>query len=485
MPVALSDFTATPATTADGDDVVVVVGGCDDHQVSCDWWDGCSYCPSVAAAARAFDVAADAWVDLAAPPRPRYRHAAAYDAEANLVYVVGGRDVDDGLVEAVDVYDVAADAWTTLPGVAVARSDLGAVVHGGALLVAGGYDLNYTAYETTLRVDVASGAVTEGPPLLEARGDFGFALLGDTAYAVGGWSHEDWCAPLASVEALDLAADGAAFGAAAPLAVARGDKALASTGEALYVVGGEHNNGCATGSAPVDDVEALGDGAGEWSVEADIPEERFRTAAAAVGDYLYVFGGQAAESTSCAAPRPFFKTFAVRAMMLRFLISSSTEGFVRRVDRHSLPLSRPRAPRDRRPPRRAPRDDAPRRRGLRVLLPRHGPRLAPVDPLARRQRRRRRRRRRLHGLRRLRGRRRRRRGPAPRRRRRRALQGLRHAGAVVRGRAPDQGRGRAAGRRGRVGRPVRRTRRPSCEARAEPARFEPRGGAGSKRRRDL
>ena len=61
----------------------------------------------------------------------------------------------------------------------------------------------------------------------------------------------------------------------------------------------EHNNGCATGSAPVDDVEALGDGAGEWSVEADIPEERFRTAAAAVGDYLYVFGGQAAESTSC------------------------------------------------------------------------------------------------------------------------------------------------------------------------------------------
>ena len=179
------------------------------------------------------------------------------------------------------------------------------------------------------------------------------------AYAVGGWSHEDWCAPLASVEALDLAADGAAFGAAAPLAVARGDKALAATGEALYVVGGEHNNGCATGSAPVDDVEALGDGAGEWSVEADIPEERFRTAAAAVGDYLYVFGGQAAESTSCAAPRPFFKTFAVRAMMLRFLISSSTEGFVRRVDRHSLPLSRPRAPRDRRPPRRAPRDDAP------------------------------------------------------------------------------------------------------------------------------
>ena len=119
------------------------------------------------------------------------------------------------------------------------------------------------------------------------------------AYAVGGWSHEDWCAPLASVEALDLAADGAAFGAAAPLAVARGDKALAATGEALYVVGGEHNNGCATGSAPVDDVEALGDGAGEWSVEADIPEERFRTAAAAVGDYLYVFGGQAAESTSC------------------------------------------------------------------------------------------------------------------------------------------------------------------------------------------
>ena len=297
MPKAMSDFSAT----AVDDDAVIIVGGCDDHQVACDWWDGCSYCPSLSQSVFKYSASQNAWSELAAMPRERYRHAAALDASTGLLYVVGGRDVDDALIEEVDVYDVASDAWTTA-AFTVARSDLGAVFRGdGALLVAGGYDVNYTAYASTSDIDVATGAMSAGPALLEARGDFGLVKVGDeVVYAVGGWSDADWCAPLASVEVLDLTADGAAFEAAPDLLVARGDKALAATDDGVYVVGGEHNNGCDTGSTPVDDVEMLDKGGSEWeTVRKALPEERFRTAAAAVDDYLFVFGGQSAESESC------------------------------------------------------------------------------------------------------------------------------------------------------------------------------------------
>ena len=35
-----SDMTATVISTHEA----LLVGGCDDHQVSCEWWEGCSYC---------------------------------------------------------------------------------------------------------------------------------------------------------------------------------------------------------------------------------------------------------------------------------------------------------------------------------------------------------------------------------------------------------------------------------------------------------
>ena len=29
------------------DDIVHVIGGCKQHQQSCDWYDGCTFCPGV------------------------------------------------------------------------------------------------------------------------------------------------------------------------------------------------------------------------------------------------------------------------------------------------------------------------------------------------------------------------------------------------------------------------------------------------------
>jgi len=297
MPGARSDFTATVV----GDDAIVVVGGCDSHQI-----DGgdFSFCPSVSAGAHKYAPASNEWTALAAAPRARFRHAAAFDGEHKILYVVGGRDVGDGLVAEVDAYDVATDSWSTVAGASVARSDLGALFVGGYLVAAGGYDAAYESLATTVRVDLGNGGSSSaGPALSTPRGDFGLVAAGDVAYAIGGWSHGDWCNPLATVETVPLEAlaggAGGGWSAAPSLAVARGDKGAAAHGETVYVVGGEHNNGCASGSVPVDDVEALTNGDEQWTILGEIPDERFRFAAAVVGNTLYTFGGQATMQTAC------------------------------------------------------------------------------------------------------------------------------------------------------------------------------------------
>jgi len=233
MPGARSDFTATVV----GDDAIVVVGGCDSHQI-----DGgdFSFCPSVSAGAHKYAPASNEWTALAAAPRARFRHAAAFDGEHKILYVVGGRDVGDGLVAEVDAYDVATDSWSTVAGASVARSDLGALFVGGYLVAAGGYDAAYESLATTVRVDLGNGGSSSaGPALSTPRGDFGLVAAGDVAYAIGGWSHGDWCNPLAT----------------------NGDE--------------------------------------QWTILGEIPDERFRFAAAVVGNTLYTFGGQATMQTAC------------------------------------------------------------------------------------------------------------------------------------------------------------------------------------------
>ena len=183
MPSRRSDMTATAVGAT-----VYVVGGCADDQVACDWWDGCSYCPSVTDELLVYDADADRWTAGARAPRARYRHAAAH--AAGLLYVIGGRDVDDNLVAEVDVLDTATGAWTTLAAPwGDARSDLGAfVAPGGATVYAvGGYNADYSvAADYADALDIATGAwalrrdgAATIAPMREGRGDFAVVDGGD------------------------------------------------------------------------------------------------------------------------------------------------------------------------------------------------------------------------------------------------------------------------------------------------------------------
>mmetsp|Transcript_13309 Transcript_13309/g.41020 ORF Transcript_13309/g.41020 Transcript_13309/m.41020 type:complete len:442 (+) Transcript_13309:139-1464(+) len=298
----LSDMTATYLPTRGS---VLVAGGCDQDQIACDWWDAddaCTYCPSVSKQVFMYDVAKDLWRRGLDAPRPRYRHAAARDPAGN-VYLVGGRDAEDEIVGEVDMFNGTTAKWQTMD-FKVFRSDLGAAFSKGSLIVVGGYDADYAAQKDTLDIEVATSKFRAGATLREARGDLGLAVTDHgRAFAVGGWSDADWCNPLATVEQLDLNSNWPDFVPAPALKIARGDKAVVALKHHVVVIGGEHNNGCQTGSTPVDDVEVYSTypAGSDWEVVGSIPEEKFRGAAVTVEDSIFKFGGQASQSSACGA----------------------------------------------------------------------------------------------------------------------------------------------------------------------------------------
>lgn len=297
LPEQRSDMTATTVS-----DKIYVIGGCKGHQVSCDWWDGCSYCPSVADTTLVYTPSSDSWETLEDDmPRERYRHSATVVGSS--IYLIGGRDVDDNLISEVDVLDTEAGTWSTLSSECTSpRSDMGTFAYNDLIYVVGGYDFNYTAYSSVDILDPDTGSwtfsddVTTISGLASARGDIALVEADDLFYVFGGWSSDDWCNPLSSTEVYDPAAD--TWTTLAELQEGRGDKACGTLDGKLYAIGGEHNNVCTSGSNPVTDVEVYDPDSSDdgWVVEGSIPEAKFRFASATYDDTIYVFGGQRNES---------------------------------------------------------------------------------------------------------------------------------------------------------------------------------------------
>lgn len=301
IPQQLSDMTATTVS-----DKVYVIGGCNDHQVACDWWDGCSYCPSVSDNVHVYTPSSDSWETLDdAMPRERYRHAAAV-VDSSL-YVIGGRDLDDNVISQVDVLDTDTNTWSTLKTAnwTAPRSDEGTFVYDDKIFVGGGYDENYTSYATVDILDPSSGtwtyakSSTTTASMSDSRGDFGFVEIKSKFYTFGGWSSDDWCSPRTSAEVYDPSTD--EWTSLADLQKGRGDKAMGTLNGRLFAIGGEHNNNCNSGSTPVTDVEVYDPGQPSkgWVVESYIPEEKFRFAAATVSGKIFVFGGQKNMTHNC------------------------------------------------------------------------------------------------------------------------------------------------------------------------------------------
>ena len=294
MPFAVSDQSATTLG-----DAIYLVGGCIQDQESHPTEAGWYVCPRIGNATLRFDVLDGTYTRLADAPRERYRHAAVGLGEK--VYVLGGRDVNDTLVTAVDVLDTAAGTWSSFEW-EDATSDLAAFVDGDTIFAVGGYDADYNTLTRMHAVDVSGESPVwvqtrtqdaEGAAygaMTTPRGDFAIATHGRRAYAFGGWN-ADFCSAIGTIEEYDM--DTGVWAAIpAAMRLGRGDKAFAVVNGRIFVIGGETKDDACFESVPVSDVESFDLSARNWYVESSIPASRFRFPAALHGSTIYTFGGQ-------------------------------------------------------------------------------------------------------------------------------------------------------------------------------------------------
>lgn len=300
LPFPRSDMTAT-TVIVNGTSNVFVIGGCTKDQGWVDDYGGFYACPEITDKCTVYDPVTNTHKVCPAAPRQRYRHAAA--AVNGSIWLVGGRAVDDSIVQEVDVYNPTTQTWSTPFVWAGATSDLAAFENDGDLYFIGGYEgSDYTASDKMWKLATNSQQLTlvAAPSLQSGRGDISAAHTDkDTVYVSGGFTHEDgFCKPHASVEKFDIATQ--SWSAVSSLSGGRGDKSLIGLKGNLFAIGGETKDNCTT-TVAVDVVEVYDPAHDTWAVETKIQSPTFRFVGAAADEFdaLYIFGGQSYLNKTC------------------------------------------------------------------------------------------------------------------------------------------------------------------------------------------
>jgi hypothetical protein len=110
---------------------------------------GC-YCSEITSICDYYLPERDVWSsNCASAPVQRYRHA--WAKVNDLIYLAGGRDVVDNLIQTIDIYNPLTNTWGTSLSWPNATSDLVAFGHGSDLFLIGGYNQNYDALATVVR----------------------------------------------------------------------------------------------------------------------------------------------------------------------------------------------------------------------------------------------------------------------------------------------------------------------------------------------
>jgi hypothetical protein len=217
---------------------------------------------------------------------------------------------------------MTANSWTSfdLPS-QYYSSDLTGFSHEDLAFFAGGYNQEYSTFLTTVfAIDTnatlgnASLVIIDKAPLLVGRGDLSSVTDDDSKYALvtGGFgANASFCAPERAVDLYDFKTD--TWVPVAPVPIGRADNALVELNGLVFSIGGERqvDNICADDetnkpepgeqTVPVDDVVMFDWSKQNWTLLSDLPEHRFRMAAAAVDEIgtIFAFGGQTGFNPDC------------------------------------------------------------------------------------------------------------------------------------------------------------------------------------------
>eukprot|EP00457_Paulinella_chromatophora_P009684 gb/GEZN01009755.1/.p1 GENE.gb/GEZN01009755.1/~~gb/GEZN01009755.1/.p1 ORF type:complete len:381 (+),score=15.83 gb/GEZN01009755.1/:65-1207(+) len=298
MPIGRSDQTVTIVNVS-GVIRMYANGGCIQDQLCKDSSDYFScYCPRLTKKCNYYMPKTNEYVtNVADAPRERYRHASA--AISGKIYLLGGRDVNDTVVTAIDAYEIATDKWTTPCTWENATSDLAAFADGNDIYVVGGYAQDYLAMASAFHFDPNDCSFTPKGSMASGRGDISSISLSNTRlqYVVGGFANDpNDCNALNKVESFNPVTG--LWTSHSPLTKGRADCAIGELGVQMLVIAGETVSVGCNRSIPVTNVERFIKGAnettspGSWIVETSIPDSRFRFVAGSYGNTIFLFGGQ-------------------------------------------------------------------------------------------------------------------------------------------------------------------------------------------------
>jgi len=253
------------------------------------------------------------WVDkldMEVPVAGRSDHQVVACGSEGMLYILGG--YTDGVGATVSdlvlEFDPASETYTTKASMPTPRTRFGAACWDGVIYVTGGFDnsLNPTpqpwedgtnldsgfSIATLEAYDVATDTwVGELSDMGEPRGDIAMAAVGGKLYTFMGYGY-GYAPADAEVEIYDIASDVWSTGTAAAWNVEaiRGDSVAIAVGTDIYIFGGWIDN--YPEFIPSTAAEKYDTVTGEWTQLADMLLARGDCAVAALGDKLYVIGGE-------------------------------------------------------------------------------------------------------------------------------------------------------------------------------------------------
>ena len=166
-----------------------------------------------------------------------------------IIYLFGGFNEDNVTLNTITAYDVVRQTYTAKTNLTSPRSQFGAGAFTDAtsgavtkIIVAGGLS-DVTAYPvpallTSEIYTIASNSVAAGPNLSEQHLDGCMASTGDAVYMIGGWK-DNYGTPSKTVE--KLTRSGSSWTTVASLPEARGDCSAAALDGKIYVVAGYYS----------------------------------------------------------------------------------------------------------------------------------------------------------------------------------------------------------------------------------------------------
>lgn len=369
MPVARSDHTVTLFDQVTYDlngPRIYIVGGCVADQV-CSYNQACwstvnagkntcvfCACTGITKEAIYFTPETNKYTTITPSPTARYRAQAA--GVGTKLYVFGGRDLYDTLVQTVDVLDTTTNLWTTFTvgsGDASSMlttetaSDGGAFASGGKVYLVGGYDKNYGQNNTLLRIDVSTTPWTVTRSLAAmptGRGDISVQLFKSEFYVLGGWNTA-YTSALKTVESYNVDSD--VWTTRPDMMYARGDLAVGVIGNSLFAIAGEQRDaatdpgGDTALSFPVPWVTRFSLASNKFQLEQSLSVNRFRfvgvsynSTTSYLSTAIYLFGGQSDYDSSCSC-------FHMQADTLKYIPVSTYSAQVRYTDTHTHILPSP------------------------------------------------------------------------------------------------------------------------------------------------